>query len=96
MRIDFTKMHGAGNDFIVFDLAAGQAPPPAHQLRKLADRHAGIGFDQALLLNQPDARIPRSTTASSIPMGTKSNSAAMALAVSRHFYTDAERLGKAQ
>src|SRR5215475_158270 len=32
MRIDFTKMHGAGNDFIVFDLAAGQTAPPAHQL----------------------------------------------------------------
>jgi diaminopimelate epimerase len=53
MRIDFTKMHGSGNDFIVFDLPAGQAPPPAHQLRKLGDRHRGIGFDQALLLEPP-------------------------------------------
>lgn len=53
MRIDFTKMHGSGNDFIVFDLPAGQAPPPAEQLRKLSDRRTGIGFDQALLLEKP-------------------------------------------
>jgi diaminopimelate epimerase len=53
MRIDFTKMHGSGNDFIVFDSPAGQAPPPPEQLRKLADRHTGIGFDQALILEKP-------------------------------------------
>jgi diaminopimelate epimerase len=53
MRIDFTKMHGSGNDFIVFDSPAGQSPPPAEQLRKLADRHTGIGFDQALILEKP-------------------------------------------
>ncbi len=53
MRIDFTKMHGAGNDFIVFDLHPGHALPSAEQLRKLADRRKGIGFDQALVLEQP-------------------------------------------
>ena len=59
MRIDFTKMHGAGNDFIVFDSpqlaaqASGQALPSAEQFRKLADRHTGIGFDQALVLEKP-------------------------------------------
>jgi len=53
MRIDFTKMHGAGNDFIVFDLTAGQAPLSAEQFRKLANRHTGIGFDQALVLEKP-------------------------------------------
>jgi diaminopimelate epimerase len=53
MRIEFTKMHGSGNDFVVFDLPAGQAPPPAEQLRKLAHRHTGIGFDQALVLEKP-------------------------------------------
>jgi len=52
MRIDFTKMHGAGNDFIVFDLPQGHAPPSAEQLRKLADRRKGIGFDQALVLEK--------------------------------------------
>jgi diaminopimelate epimerase len=53
MRIDFTKMHGSGNDFIVFDWLAGQALPSAEQLRKLGNRHTGIGFDQALILEKP-------------------------------------------
>src|SRR3982074_985402 len=53
MRIDFTKMHGAGNDFIVFDSPGGQPLPSAEQLRKLADRYTGIGFDQALVLETP-------------------------------------------
>jgi diaminopimelate epimerase len=53
MRIDFTKMHGTGNDFIVFDSLAGHALPSAEQLRKLSDRHTGIGFDQALVLEKP-------------------------------------------
>jgi diaminopimelate epimerase len=51
MRIDFTKMHGVGNDFVVFDAPAGQVS--AAQLRALADRHTGIGYDQALVLEAP-------------------------------------------
>jgi diaminopimelate epimerase len=50
MRLDFTKMHGVGNDFVVFDAPAGQPVLHADQLRRLADRHTGIGFDQALVL----------------------------------------------
>ena len=50
MRLEFTKMHGLGNDFIVFDAPSGGAPPAAERLRQLADRHTGIGFDQALML----------------------------------------------
>lgn len=53
MRIEFTKMHGSGNDFILFEWPPGLPPPPAYQLRKLADRHTGIGFDQALILEKP-------------------------------------------
>jgi diaminopimelate epimerase len=53
MRIDFTKMHGSGNDFLVFDWPAGQALPSAEQLRKLSNRRTGIGFDQALVLEKP-------------------------------------------
>jgi diaminopimelate epimerase len=52
MRIEFLKMQGLGNDFMVFD-----APPvnvkdliTADTLRALADRHTGVGFDQALIL----------------------------------------------
>jgi len=52
MRIDFTKMHGTGNDFLVFDAPQGRLPAPA-ELRRLADRHTGIGFDQALVLEPP-------------------------------------------
>jgi diaminopimelate epimerase len=52
MRIDFTKMHGLGNDFVVFD-APGASPLDGTLVRRLADRHTGIGFDQALLLEAP-------------------------------------------
>ncbi len=53
MRVDFTKMHGAGNDFVVFDAPADQALLTPELLRRLADRRTGIGFDQALLLEKP-------------------------------------------
>lgn len=53
MRIDFTKMHGVGNDFVVFDVPAGRPMLSAAQLRALADRHTGIGYDQALALEAP-------------------------------------------
>jgi diaminopimelate epimerase len=53
MRIDFTKMHGAGNDFIVFDAPAGAVLPSPEQWRRLSARHTGIGFDQALVLEEP-------------------------------------------
>jgi diaminopimelate epimerase len=53
MRLDFTKMHGVGNDFIVFDAPRGQSVLTADQFRRLANRHTGIGFDQALILEPP-------------------------------------------
>ena len=53
MRIEFTKMHALGNDFAVFDAPAGRALFAAAQLARLADRHCGIGFDQALMLEPP-------------------------------------------
>jgi diaminopimelate epimerase len=53
MRIDFTKMHGLGNDFIVMNLPADAKLPSREQWRALADRHGGIGFDQALVLLPP-------------------------------------------
>ncbi len=52
MRIDFTKMHGLGNDFIIFDAPKGPLPDVEHW-RKLSHRHNGIGFDQALVLEPP-------------------------------------------
>jgi diaminopimelate epimerase len=53
MRVEFTKMHGLGNDFIVLELPAAMPFPDAARWRALADRHTGIGFDQALVLLPP-------------------------------------------
>jgi len=55
MRIEFLKMQGLGNDFLVFDAAAGAAHTHLDEwtLRALADRHTGVGFDQALMLETP-------------------------------------------
>jgi diaminopimelate epimerase len=50
MQLSFTKMHGLGNDFIVFETAGSNSVPNAATLRRLADRRLGIGFDQALVL----------------------------------------------
>jgi diaminopimelate epimerase len=52
MRIDFLKMQGLGNDFLVFD-AAANIRLDSGTLRALADRHTGVGFDQALMLESP-------------------------------------------
>jgi diaminopimelate epimerase len=53
MRLAFTKMHGLGNDFIVFDAGGPGQVPSVDELRRLADRRTGIGFDQALVLEPP-------------------------------------------
>lgn len=49
----FSKMHGAGNDFVVLDLRDGSAPPGATRCRALADRHTGVGCDQILTIEPP-------------------------------------------
>ena len=53
MRIDFTKMHGVGNDFVVFDAPADESLLAPGLLRRLGERRTGIGFDQALVLERP-------------------------------------------
>ena len=53
MRVEFTKMHGVGNDFVVFDAPVPDSLLSPPRLRALADRRTGIGFDQALLLEAP-------------------------------------------
>lgn len=51
--IHFTKMHGLGNDFVVID-AIHQTPRlEPESIKKLSDRHFGIGFDQLLLVEKP-------------------------------------------
>jgi diaminopimelate epimerase len=53
MQLEFTKMHGLGNDFIVFDAPRDGVLPTAEQWRALSARNTGIGFDQALILEPP-------------------------------------------
>jgi len=47
--IEFTKMHGAGNDFVVLDGIRDELPPIAPLAARLCDRHFGIGADQLLV-----------------------------------------------
>jgi diaminopimelate epimerase len=52
----FTKMNGAGNDFILIDNRAGNVHLNRSQMARLCDRHRGIGADGILLLEKPSAR----------------------------------------
>ena len=52
-RLQFTKMEGAGNDFIVVDASRQPFTLEAAQIRRIADRHTGIGFDQLLVIEAP-------------------------------------------
>jgi diaminopimelate epimerase len=51
--LPFTKMHGAGNDFVVIDLRGNVAAPDPDLCRALADRHTGVGCDQILTIEPP-------------------------------------------
>jgi diaminopimelate epimerase len=53
MLLHFTKMHGLGNDFMVVDLVTQRARLRDEQIRQLADRRFGIGFDQLLIVEPP-------------------------------------------
>ena len=53
MRLPFTKMQGAGNDFVVLDGTAAPLALSTEQYRSLADRHFGIGADQILVVEPP-------------------------------------------
>ncbi len=53
MILKFTKMHGAGNDFVVLDGVRQRIHLAPEQLRFLADRHFGVGCDQILLVQSP-------------------------------------------
>jgi len=50
MRLKFTKMHGAGNDFVVIDATRARLQLDPGSIKRLADRHFGIGFDQMLVV----------------------------------------------
>ena len=53
MLLTFTKMHGLGNDFVVFDATAQPLQLSTDQLRALAHRQFGVGCDQILLVEKP-------------------------------------------
>ena len=55
MLVPFTKMQGLGNDFVVLDLVTNQVQLTTEQIRLLADRHFGIGFDQLLQIEPPSS-----------------------------------------
>ena len=50
MRLRFTKMHGAGNDFVLLDATRAPLDLDAAQLRRLGDRRFGVGADQILIV----------------------------------------------
>jgi diaminopimelate epimerase len=56
MRVKFTKMHGAGNDFVVVNATHAPFTLDASDIRRLADRHFGIGFDQMLVVEPARSR----------------------------------------
>jgi len=53
MKLKFTKMHGAGNDFVVLDGISQRVDLTGPELRRLADRHFGVGADQILVVERP-------------------------------------------
>ena len=54
MSLRFSKMHGAGNDFVLLDLRNGSPLPDAATTRAIANRHTGVGFDQLLTIEKSD------------------------------------------
>ena len=54
MQIEFTKMHGLGNDFMVINAISQSISLSAEQIRLMSDRHFGIGFDQLLIVERTD------------------------------------------
>jgi diaminopimelate epimerase len=50
VKLRFTKMHGAGNDFVVVDCREKPLALSTHQIAAVGDRHFGVGFDQLLTI----------------------------------------------
>ncbi|MFT6895993.1 MAG: diaminopimelate epimerase [Paraglaciecola sp.] len=53
MQVQFSKMHGLGNDFVVIDNVTQNVFFTKDKIKQLADRNFGIGFDQMLLVEPP-------------------------------------------
>lgn len=55
MLLQFTKMHGIGNDFVIFDGVNQRLTLTADQIRHIANRRFGIGCDQVLVVEPPQS-----------------------------------------
>lgn len=55
MKLNFTKMQGTGNDFVVIDSFTAPIPLNTTQITHIADRHFGVGCDQLLMVEKSDA-----------------------------------------
>jgi len=53
LLVNFTKMHGLGNDFMVIDQISYPVELTPAQIKQLGDRHRGVGFDQLLIIAAP-------------------------------------------
>jgi diaminopimelate epimerase len=53
MLVNFTKMQGLGNDFVVIDLITQGLKLESQEIKRIADRHFGIGCDQVILIEPP-------------------------------------------
>ncbi|PXV56985.1 diaminopimelate epimerase [Dyella jiangningensis] len=53
MQLSFSKMHGIGNDFVMVDCRQRPFVLDAAQIRAIADRHTGVGFDQLISIEPP-------------------------------------------
>ncbi len=53
MKLPFSKMHGIGNDFVMLDCRAQAFALSEAQIRDIADRHTGVGFDQLISIEPP-------------------------------------------
>src|SRR5882672_11218374 len=56
MRLKFTKMQGAGNDFVVVDGVSRAVEITPERARRIADRHFGAGCDQVLVVEKPRSK----------------------------------------
>lgn len=53
IQMNFSKMHGLGNDFMVVDAVTQNIHLSPELIKRLADRHTGVGFDQLLIVEPP-------------------------------------------
>ena len=58
MEVNFAKMHGLGNDFVVIDARPAPVAMTAEHARAIADRRTGVGCDQIILIGPSDRTPP--------------------------------------